>query len=231
MRSWWVRPVSGYRSSRESRSLRRERTQARRRLADHDGLVFFLDLFFFELPAQVDPGAAGLGDEQQAARRSVEPVDGDGPRQGVRMRRRSEVMAQGILHGAKAIAAGRYAGRLVDQGEVIVFVDRLQFHFVGLRRRFFQIDQLDALAGTHPLAGGSRLPVDPHFVLFDSLFDPFARRKGREDTAGVVAEASRRRVFGNDVCMENLHNRERRAIRPGFPGRPDLCDDRRLFFP
>ena len=113
-------------------------------------------------------------------------------------------MSKGVLHGAEAVAAGGNAGRFVDEGEVLVFVHDFQGHFVSGRQVLFQVHQFDPLPGLDPVAGIAGRAVDPHFSLFDGFLDALSRRQGGEEVAGVVAQAAWRRLFGDDMLVEEM---------------------------
>ena len=90
--------------------------------------VFFLHAAVLELKSELVVNALVLGDDQEARRVAVEAVDDAGPVFAGQRGKPIEMKLEGVDQGAAPVSSGRmgdHSGRLVDDGQILVFVDDL----------------------------------------------------------------------------------------------------------
>ena len=100
--------------------------------------VFFLDAAELELKSQLVMDALVLGDDQEAGRVAIEPVDDSGPVFAGKRGKPIEVELERVDQRAPPVSPrrmGDHSGRLVDDRQMLVVVDDLDRQVFGLRAR------------------------------------------------------------------------------------------------
>ena len=131
-----------------------------------------------------------LGDDHQARRAAVEPMDDARPLLAADAAQVVDMVEQGVDERAARVARGRvhdHAGRLVHDDQVVVLVDDRQRERFGLRRRVDRLRHVDAdlLPGLERAVGLGRASVDLDVAVLDEALDLRTRllRPDRDEKA------------------------------------------------
>ena len=133
--------------------------------------VGFLDLASCELRGHLAMGSVVFGDYDEAAGFFVEAVNDTGAQVAANFGEWAETMQQGVDQGA-AIAVGvggsgagvhHHTGGLVDDGEVFVFVNNIEWNFFGdgaQGRAFYVAEDFDFFAAAQVEGGLGAFSID-----------------------------------------------------------------------
>ena len=127
-----------------------------------------------KLVAQVAVGELVLGNEDDAARVAVEPVDDAWPVVAVQTAELAEVELQSVDERAAPVSLGRvddHVGRLVDDGEVFILVENLQRNILGHGQFMGRLGRPDAdlVAVADLVARLGRVAVDQYAAGIDDF--------------------------------------------------------------
>src|SRR5438552_11247460 len=163
--------------------------------ASGDGRVFLEDLAMLKLVAQVAVGELVLGNEDDAARVAVEPVDDAWPVVAVQTAELAEVELQSVDERAAPVSLGRvddHVGRLVDDGEVFILVENLERNILGHGQFVgrFRWPHADLVAVANLVTRLGRVAVDQHAAGVDDFAQDGPAQVGEHlDEILIEAEA------------------------------------------
>ena len=192
--------------------------------APHERDVLLLDFAVVKLAREMLVRGVVLGDDHQARRAAIEPVDDARPPLAADAAQIVHVVQERVDERAARVAGGRmhdHARRLVHDDQVAILVDDRQRQGFRARRRIDRIGNLDGdgLAGLHRQVRLGLAPVHAHVPVLDQALNVRSRLAGEDrdeedvEPGAVLSVGHGERACSRRLLARALAGRRRRLAR------------------